>query len=92
MLTAVVAGAVVEEAVALMREDQDRGHPYVIVEIPDLLRGEEEIRRPEDRRPGVIEMCMCLWEEEREVGGLVIETDHSRGRRQAETIVDTAGV
>lgn len=64
VLTAVVAGAAVEGAVALIHADQDQGRLHHIVETLDRLRDGEEIRRSEARRHAVTETCMFPEEKE----------------------------
>ena len=89
VLTAVVVGVAVEEAVALIHADQDQGRLHHIVGTRDRLRDDEEIHRAETRRHAATETCM-FQEEEEVVGQVMVGTGQFRDRRRLEA-VDTAG-
>ena len=81
VLTAVVAGVAVEEAVALIHVDQDHGLLHHIVETRDRLRDEEEGHHPEVHRHAAIETCMSL-EDERAGGQTMVGIGQFRDRHQ----------
>lgn len=63
VLTAVVVGVAVEEAVALILVDQDHDPLHHIVETRDPLRDGEEGHPLEVRRRAATETCMFLEDE-----------------------------
>ena len=81
VLTAVVVGVEVEEAVALIHVDQDHSLLHHIVETRDRLRDGEEGHLPEVHRHAAIEMCISL-EDEKVGGQIMVGIGQFRGRHQ----------
>jgi hypothetical protein len=86
VLTAVVAEAAVEEAVALIRADQDQGRLHHIVGTRDHLPDDEETRRQEEHHHAATEMSM-FQEEEEMAEQKVVGTGQSPDHRQREVVV-----